>query len=552
MNTKMLENGLQFSNGSLVGPEIQPETLIRWKCHLDFLAKISKTEVAMLTKAVQKEFEVLLTNSAGAIEFQPGQKIPFLNKNYSVNGLGRSSSVLTRNSLWVERWPQDNLVKNGWKFYAGIRINNSDGSVFGTLCVMSHQDPRVSQEVQETLYHFREVIENDLAVNRSKKVREFTGENQRKFFENLSDRMRNPLGAIIGFIEILKNMQHGSDEMMEFISIIDRNSKDLYRIANEVFELSKIDSDPTEFEKIEFSLRDLLMDFYSSMEFRAREKGLDLRLQIATQVPERIIENPMLIRQILNNTVGNAIKFTKHGHVLLGVQFESGLLEFRIIDTGQGISLEEQKKLFSPSIQVIAPESNHIGLGLMHTKKLAEMRQGTFWLHRSVLGFGSEFRVQLKVEVARKFCVPLPQEVQQIENPRSLEFGNLRGMKVLLVEDSLDNQYLIKRMLTNHRIDVEVASNGKEGFDRALSEDFDLVLMDVQMPIMDGHEATRQLRACSYTKPIVALTAHAMLDEKEKTLASGFTDFLSKPVDRKLLLETIQRYDHRYQTAELA
>jgi CheY-like chemotaxis protein len=301
-------------------------------------------------------------------------------------------------------------------------------------------------------------------------------------------------------------------------------------------------------EKINFSLVELLADFVSVNTFKANEKGIDFKFELDTPIPDVITSDPVRLRQVLSNLVGNAIKFTSRGAVELRVGLaESGKLKFIISDTGVGITPEQEQLLFQPFSQADASTTRKFGgtgLGLVLSRGLAESLNGSLSLIRSDRGHSSTFAFEIQASRPAQ-SVLVGRETIFLHNSSVASASRrtaLKGLRVLLAEDSADNQTLISTYLMSEGAKVAVAENGQRAIDLVSNEKFDVILMDIQMPILDGHEATRQLRRLKCTHPIVALTAHAMKEEQQKCFESGFNDFLTKPIQRTRLMEILKRY----------
>ncbi|MBC7659569.1 MAG: PAS domain S-box protein [Chitinophagaceae bacterium] len=365
------------------------------------------------------------------------------------------------------------------------------------------------------------------------------------FLANMSHEIRTPLGAIMGFVELLKDEDLSRDDTHSYLGVIERNSTQLLRIIDDILDLSKVEAGKMLIENINFSLLEVLAEFSSLMGFKARESGIDFKVMTETEIPDPVNSDPTRMRQILNNVVGNAIKFTRKGSVELCVRYEAEILTFRVKDSGRGISPEQAAELFQPFSQADVSTTRKFGgtgLGLVLTKKLCETMGGDFWLEESELGKGSTFIAHLRVAITKDSKMIRGSEFGFTTVPaRSRAAANrlLEAMRVLVVEDSPDNQLLLRVLLTRAGATVVMASDGAEGVKKALSEEFDVVVMDVQMPRMDGYAAVMDLRAKGFTKPVIALTAHAMKEERERCLAAGYTDFLSKPIDQTALINMI-------------
>jgi signal transduction histidine kinase/CheY-like chemotaxis protein len=365
------------------------------------------------------------------------------------------------------------------------------------------------------------------------------------FLANMSHEIRTPLGAIMGFIGLMRDPDVHPTEISNHLSVIDRNSNHLLRIVDDILDLAKVESGKMTIEKIEFSLIQFLAEFASFAGLKARENGIVFEFKADSLLPETICSDPTRLRQILSNVVGNAIKFTEKGKVELAVAYIDKQLVFRVTDTGRGISDEQRPLLFQAFAQADSSTTRKYGgtgLGLVLTKKLCEALGGGFKLAESVIGKGSTFESSVPVEIPKASrLVPVHAlEIRSAPEASRTSSVDLSNMKVLLVEDSPDNQLLVRMMLAKVGIAIDIANDGADGIEAATSKNYDVVLMDIQMPNMDGHEAVKTLRAKGYAGPIVALTAHAMKVERERAEQSGFSHFLTKPIDRKSLIDLIE------------
>ena len=286
------------------------------------------------------------------------------------------------------------------------------------------------------------------------------------------------------------------------------------------------------------------------MALKARDKGIEFELRVLSSIPDLICSDPTRLRQILNNVVGNAIKFTDRGHVAMAVSYADHMLEFTVRDTGPGISEEQAAILFQPFHQGDVSTTRKFGgtgLGLVLTRRLADAMGGTFILEKSNLGEGSTFSVRIKIVLSKQHslvAIPsLASGTKSVHQDAHSAIEPLAGMRILVVEDSPDNQMLLKRVLMRAGADVDVASDGSEGVQCALTHNYNVVLMDLQMPRMDGYEAAGLLRDKNYSRPIVALTAHAMKEERDRAVRAGFSEFLSKPVQSEALIEMILSFN---------
>jgi signal transduction histidine kinase len=321
------------------------------------------------------------------------------------------------------------------------------------------------------------------------------------FLANMSHEIRTPLGAIMGFVELLKDSGISHEEIAKYHVIIERNSRHLLRILDDILDLTKVEAGKMVIEKIEFSLAEFIADFISLAGLRARDNGINLEFKAETPLPELIVSDPTRLRQVLSNVIGNAIKFTEKSHVDLEMRYEGDLLKFKVTDTGRGISKEQRKNLFQAFSQADSSTTRKFGgtgLGLVLTKKLCQAMGGDFNLLESDLGKGSVFEASITISFTADVKLMQPQALRitlPVVKTTDPEHIDLTGLEILLVEDSPDNQFLIQQMRSKSGARISTAMDGAAGVKHAVEKSFDVILMDIQMPIMDGHEAVRTLRA---------------------------------------------------------
>ncbi len=365
-----------------------------------------------------------------------------------------------------------------------------------------------------------------------------------EFLANMSHEIRTPLGVVLGFTELAMEPNIPEEQRKSYGMAMRRNGQLLLALVNDILDLAKVESGKIETEAVEMPLLNLINEVVSALTPTAQNKNVNLFLTTAKNLPNIVKSDPTRLKQVLMNVVGNAVKFTAHGCVSLDVYFEElendrTKLIFDVADTGLGISESQLLKLFKPFSQAdssMTREFGGTGLGLILSRQLARAMGGELQLVRSTPEVGSLFRISIPVGRVEK-----PEPVLADSTAIDQHKVKLEGLKVLLVEDSKDNQFLISHMLGAAGVSVEIADDGMDALDLTMNGEFDVVLMDIQMPRLDGNETTKRLRKKGYKRPIVALTANALKGDKEKAMDSGFDDYITKPILRNTLLETIHR-----------
>ena len=362
-----------------------------------------------------------------------------------------------------------------------------------------------------------------------------------EFVANMSHELRTPLGIVLGMTELISNGNLSSEEKEKSWEIVKRNGQHLLRLIDDILDFSKVEANKLNAEYIDFSLPDLVSSIAEDFAERAREKGLQLNVILKANAPKIINSDPVRVRQIISNLVGNAVKFTRQGSIEITLhESKSNEQRITIADTGIGLNEEQQALLFKEFTQV---DNSHTrkyggtGLGLSLSRKLARILGGDVKLLESQSGKGSVFEITFKTKAVVNVAEPIVQKENISDKP-----ANIKKAKILLAEDSPDNVLLIKTFLRNANIEVSSVSDGVEAVEIITKEKFDLVLMDIQMPRLNGFEATREIRNKGYTLPIIALTAHALQEHRKSAMEAGFTDFVTKPIQRKTLLDVIAKH----------
>jgi signal transduction histidine kinase/CheY-like chemotaxis protein len=383
-----------------------------------------------------------------------------------------------------------------------------------------------------------------------------------EFLANMSHEVRTPMTAILGYLELLTEACAPPGELdraqvRDFTSTISRHARHLLVILDDILDLSKIEAGRLIVDRRACDPRQLMADIESLMRVRAAEKNLTLTVECLGPLPATIQTDATRLRQVLINLVGNALKFTDQGGVRVTARLtdtgpEGGRLQLDVIDTGMGLSPEQQARLFQPFVQADTSSARRFGgtgLGLAISQRLAEMLGGRITV-TSVPGRGSTFSLAVAtgpLTGVKLISAEPPTPPVRTAAPEAVPVGFMLHGRVLLAEDGPDNQKLIARILSKAGAEVTLAENGQIAVERALAarragQPFDLIFMDMQMPVMDGYTAARRLREESYDGPIVALTAHAMAADRAKCLDAGCDDYATKPISRPALLALTTRY----------
>jgi signal transduction histidine kinase/CheY-like chemotaxis protein len=408
---------------------------------------------------------------------------------------------------------------------------------------------RAEQELKQVNEHLETSVEHANELAQEATVADLA---KSQFLASMSHEIRTPMNAIIGFSEVLAE-EKLTCEQRDHVSIIKGSAEHLLQLINDILDFSKIEAGKLDINIADYSLERLFVAVESLLRPMAQKKKLAFEVLQCGPLPAQIRTDPLRLNQCLVNLVNNAIKFTEKGHVYVSVSLQETndkpYIRFDVEDTGIGIPADKQDSIFEEFAQIDNGATRRFGgagLGLAITRKLAYLLGGELSL-TSKVGAGSVFSLTIPAGVdvksqplfdKYKLVIDLNQEPETSDTTEQVKFSG----RVLVAEDSQSNQMLIKLLLEKLDLQVTIAQDGKEAVDKALSQPFDLIFMDIQMPNMDGYEATRALRQNRLKTPIIALTAYAMKGDDEKCISAGCSYYIAKPIDRETLLRVISKY----------
>lgn len=487
--------------------------------------------------------------------------------NYSLNGQQYVGYVkLERNSRWlvIASGPEDQVFASAYKTGFTVLIIS-----FVFLCLIAFVVVRFANGILNSLLsligYAKKVSEGDMEENLPSTSRQdelgilhnalmrlvgslremiakSTEASQMKgnFLANMSHEIRTPLNAIIGMVHLSRRDEGLSPVQKDYQEKIMLAAKTLLGIINDILDVSKVEAGMMNIESIAFDLKNTMQNALSIHQDNAREKGLTLSLDYQLAGPSRFIGDPLRITQVVNNLLSNAIKFTRHGRVTLSVNGnaltpdEKCLVNISVADTGIGISAEALESLFKPFTQADTSTSRKFGgtgLGLTISDRLVQLMGGAFNVS-SQPEKGSTFAFSISLLKDMNYDEKT-QHTAKAEHSKRFSKLNLSGRSILVAEDNAVNQFILKSMLAPTAAEIVLADNGREAVTALEQRSFDIVLMDVQMPVMDGYEATRLIRGLANGKsvPIIAVTANAMQEDRKRSRESGMNDYITKPIE---------------------
>ncbi len=435
------------------------------------------------------------------------------------------------------------------RFYAGAPLIDSDGYRLGTLCVIDRNPKKLTESQRTALTTLSKTIIRHFELKKSEKLLsesivkvQEASLAKSEFLSTMSHEIRTPLNGIIGMSHLLLELIEDKDQL-QFLKSIKFSSDNLMALVNDILDFSKIEAGMLKLEKMDFNLEELLSNLKKANEQKAQEKNISLKLKKDDDLPAYLEGDPVRLSQVFNNLISNAIKFTNKGSVILEVELKSKnnekvQIQFSVKDTGTGIPVDKHQLIFQRFQQAdhsIARTHGGTGLGLAITKKLLALMGSEIYIESEV-GKGTTFTFSIDFTLS---------QTKSLLKPEHQELSKFDGSKILLVEDNDLNILIAKKIIEKWGIIVDVAKNGHEALIKIKENDYDIVLMDLRMPIMDGYETTREIRKMGgvyEALPVIALSASVFSLVEKSMDDSGLTDFISKPFIPEQLHQKLSKY----------
>ena len=441
------------------------------------------------------------------------------------------------------------LVANVYMLFTLVRAFQVSSDRYASMLQQQQVlNRKLSQKEQDLAYANIEMKRANIELKKANQAAEASSKAKSEFLSTMSHEIRTPMNAVIGMTHILLDEQP-TEEQRANLNLLKFSAENLLVLINDILDFSKIEAGKVEFEHIHFDLKELIIKITRGMEYKANESNLKLTTQVDDRIKYMLVGDPTRLSQVLTNLLGNALKFTNEGEVVMRVMVVAEddnylRLRFEVQDTGIGIPKKKLDKIFDSFSQASSETTRKFGgtgLGLAIVKRLLELQNSQIEVD-SILGQGSIFSFELPFGVLSHRPVGDPLTKAKLEQS---EVRNLSGKKILLVEDNPSNVLVARKFLERWNATLELADNGAEALDRMRNASFDLVLMDLQMPVMDGYQAATLIRSMEdpikRKTPIIALTASAMVEIQDRAFAVGMNDYVSKPFNPQELYQKIVR-----------
>jgi PAS domain S-box-containing protein len=433
------------------------------------------------------------------------------------------------------------MVDHGTASNQEIRVRRRDGSSGWIMANTTMVNGASGTEIEGTFVDITLLKQAEEQMRLAKEAAEAASRAKSEFLANMSHEIRTPMNSVIGMVDLALDTDL-TPEQRDYLTTVKSSAGALLEIINDILDFSKIEARKLELERVPFGVKEVVRATIKDFSVQARSKQLSLQCDFAADLPETSLGDPGRLRQILMNLVGNALKFTNEGEIMVRVtRLQEDTLQFSVSDTGIGISPEKQKTIFEAFIQADTSSTRHYGgtgLGLAIVSQLVALMHGRIWLE-SKPGKGSTFYFTARFGQAA--AAPTKEQTQPRHEPTAAKPS--RKLHILVADDNLVNLRLAARLLAKEGHSAVAVSSGREALALLEQQSFDLALMDVQMPDMDGFETTKAIRAQERSSqrhlPIVAMTAHAMIGDRERCLSAGMDSYVTKPVDATKLFTAI-------------
>ena len=517
-------------------PEIQ-DRLEKWQEIVNIIGEVFGASAALICQSTEEGFRPVVSSDQDSNPYAVGAVFPWEAHTFCRHVSKIEAPLYVMNAEADDFWKASPVYQqDGFRSYYGMPIFWPEQDFFGTICVMDQAATAYDDKFIHLLSCFRDLVEADL-ISLSRYL------NKTEFLAAVSHELRTPMNGIVGMTEALLNSELSGDQRGSVETIRDC-AETLTSLLNDILDIARIEAGRLDLDLTEFNIAEHVQYADRLWRPRAESKGLKFRIMVGSDVPVRLRGDERRLRQILSNLLSNAIKFTESGTVSVDVTtvaLETGSVRLRVEvrDTGPGLDPACIGKLFQKFIQAdasIVRRYGGTGLGLSISRNLVELMDGTIDV-QSTPGEGSTFYFELPLDVIDGPSAAL------VEERNIFSSDVARGMQILVVEDNPINQRVFRALMDPLGCETDYVSNGREAVARVAEKQFDFILMDIEMPVMGGIDATKEIRGlggwCA-TVPIVAMTANAMVGDKEQYIDAGMDTYLSKPIDPKRFIAMLR------------